>query len=86
MIYSKIIEQVAQAIYHNDGGMTDEEYEISCGKSRLLWWTSAPWDTDPNELCEHERDEYRIMAEAAIKAFLDSPEYELEIIRHIMET
>lgn len=61
-------ERIAEALYHNDGGMSDEEYIKVTGKARRLWKTDAPWDTDPNELCEWERDEYRQMADAAIAA------------------
>lgn len=65
-----LVEAVAQAIYHHEGGMTDEDYLAATGKARLLWETDAPWDSNPEELCEHERDEYRIMAEAAIRAMM----------------
>ena len=84
--YLELIDKVAQAIYHNEGGFTDEDFVASFGKLRKLWKTDAPWDTNPNELCEHERDDYRIMARAAIKAFLDSGNCDFEIIRHIMDS
>ena len=32
MTRSKVIESVAQAIYHSGGGLTDEDYEASFGK------------------------------------------------------
>jgi len=62
------VERVAEAIYHTSGGMTDEDYEAVMCKRRRVWKTDAPWDTNPDELAEHERDEYRTMAKAAIAA------------------
>ena len=63
-----LVERVAEAIYHVDGGMSDEDYLAATGQRRKLWKTDAPWD--PDELEEHERDEYRMMAMAAIRAIL----------------
>lgn len=64
-----IVERVAEAIYRNAAGMSDEEYEIITGRPRRVWKTDKPWDSDPqHELCEHERDDYREMARAAIAA------------------
>jgi len=66
-----LIDQVAQIIYHNEGGMDDSEWHEATGKYRKIWKTQEPWDTNPNELCEHERDEYRMQA--------------LEVLRFLME-
>jgi hypothetical protein len=72
MIWTKtadMIDAMAEAIYRHDGGMTDEEYVAVQGKPRRAWKTDAAWDTNPDELTEWERDEYRIMATAAFVAF-----------------
>lgn len=65
-----LVERVAEAIYHVDGGMSDEEYFDATGQKRKLWKTDAPWDSNPDELAEHQRDDYRTMAMAAIRAIL----------------
>jgi hypothetical protein len=66
-----LVERVAKAIYHRDAGLTDEDYYYAMGESRRAWSDDKPWDSDPeNTLCEHERDEYRAMAKAAIEALL----------------
>lgn len=68
LAHMALTEKVAEAIFHHDGGMTDEDYLLVHGKSRRLWKTEEAWDTQPEvELCEHERDEYRLMARAAMK-------------------
>jgi hypothetical protein len=69
---AEIIEAVAEAIYRHSGGLTDDECQVALGHPRKLWKTDAPWDSNPEELCEWERDEYRMMAEAAIDALLSS--------------
>jgi hypothetical protein len=56
------IEFVAEAIYR---GLYPKENEHAIGRTRD-WKTDAPWDTNPEELCEHERDEYRVAARKAI--------------------
>lgn len=65
-----LVERVAEAIYRHSGGITDEEHLAIFGVPRKAWKTDAPWDTNPNELAEHERDEYRMQARAAIQAVL----------------
>jgi hypothetical protein len=71
MPVNPLVELVAEAIYRNSGGLTDSEYLDAMGEARREWKTDKPWDSDPeNELCEHERDEYRLMAKAAIKAVI----------------
>ena len=42
----KIIEKIAEIIYRHDNGMTDKEYEAEYFKSRRVWKTDAPLDTD----------------------------------------
>lgn len=69
----EFVDRVAQAIFHNGYGLSDEEHEIATGVKRKLWETAAPWDTNPDELAEHERDDYRIMAQAAIEACAIKP-------------
>lgn len=64
-----LIDRVAEALYRNDGGMNDAEFRSVFGKERRLWKTDAPWDSQADvELCEHERDDWRAMAEAALDA------------------
>lgn len=62
-----IVDKVAEAIYRHDGGVDDEEFLFVNGKPRRVWKTDKPWDPE-HELCEHERDDYRAMARAAIQA------------------
>ncbi|MGW8180807.1 MAG: hypothetical protein ACWGQW_18905 [bacterium] len=69
---SQLLEKVAQAIYHNNGGMDDEDYLQCFGVPRRLW---SDWANDhEGTLCEWERDEYRVMAKAAIEAIEESYE------------
>jgi hypothetical protein len=64
----ELIEQVAQIIYKTQGGASnEEEFEMMTGYKLRLWKTDAPWDTNPNELCEWERDDFRWQAEAVLK-------------------
>lgn len=63
----QLIDRVAETIYRHDNGMTDEEHESFQGKPRRAWKTDAPWDSNPNELTEWERDEYRMQAEAVLR-------------------
>jgi len=65
----KLIELVAKAIYERGTG-TPEEFKAITGYEKRLWKTDAPWDTNPAELAEHERDDYRRMARAALSALL----------------
>jgi hypothetical protein len=59
------VEAVAEAIYRN-AACDPEEFERLMGEPMKEWKTNAPWDTNPNELTEHARDDYRRMARAAI--------------------
>jgi hypothetical protein len=64
-----VIDEIAQAIYHHSGGMTDNDYFHATGQYRRVWNSGGAWDNDPeHELCEHERDDYRVMAKAAFMA------------------
>lgn len=58
---------MAETIYKHEAGMTDEQYLDYQGFPRRAWRTGALWDTNPNELCEWERDEYRVQAEAIVR-------------------
>lgn len=69
MTMTDVIERVAEAIYRN-AVCEQEEYERVVGAPMKTWKTDGPWDTSPNELTEHERDDYRRMARAAIAAIL----------------
>jgi hypothetical protein len=62
----ELIEQVAEIIYRHKGGVAPDEYEAVIGEKQKEWKTDAPWDTNPDELCEHERDEYRTQARAVL--------------------
>lgn len=62
----ELVERVAEEIYRYQV-CEPEEYEEFTGKPMRVWRTDAPWDTNPNELREHERDDYRRMAMAAMK-------------------
>lgn len=66
----EMVERGAEAIHRHEGGLgDDEDWKATYGdKPRRLWKTDAPWDTNPNELCEWERDDYRAQARAAIQA------------------
>jgi hypothetical protein len=51
-----LIEQVAEAIYRSEGGMTDEDHKEILGEPRRVWAVLAEW----------ERDGYRAQAKAAM--------------------
>ena len=70
-IKTDLIEKVAEAIYYTEGGVTEEEFKIIFEQSRKLWKTDAPWDSNPNELHEHQRDEYRLQAKTAIDIIIN---------------
>jgi hypothetical protein len=60
-----LVEKVAETIYRYRA-CHPEEYEQVMGQPMKLWKTDAPWDTNPNELAEHERDDYRRQARAVL--------------------
>jgi hypothetical protein len=64
----QVIERMAMAIFQNEGGLgDDEDWKAMYGdKPRKLWMTDAPWDTNPAELTEWQRDDYRAQARAAL--------------------
>lgn len=57
---------IAETIYRHQGGVYPDEFETICGKKQRHWETDAPWDSRDDELCEHERDEYRVQADAVL--------------------
>ena len=61
-----LIEEIAEIIYRHQGGVTPDEFEAVIGKPQRHWKTDAPWDTRDDELQEHEREEYRLQAQAVI--------------------
>ena len=65
-----LVERVAEAIFLARYTCVAplEDYERIVGTKPKVWKTNAPWDTNPDELAEHERDDYRWMAKAAIEA------------------
>jgi len=65
-----LLDRVAEAIYHAHCGLNCDGYRAAHGAPCKRWRTDAPWDSNPDELCEHERDDYRAEAQAAIDAFL----------------
>jgi hypothetical protein len=67
VVNKELVEQIAEVIFQHAGGMYPHEYENIMGEKKKLWKTDAPWDTNPNELAEHERDEYRVQAQAVLK-------------------
>ena len=80
MVEAVLVEVVAEAIFKADGGVeSDEEYEKIYGYKRKLWKTDAPWNTNPDELHEHQRDDYRVMAKAAVRVIFDIDHLELKI-------
>jgi hypothetical protein len=63
-----LIEQIAEIIYLHNGGIYPDEYLEIYGCAQRLWKTDKPWDSQPLiELCEHERDDYRVQAQAVVK-------------------
>ena len=66
-----LIDRIAETIYRNSGGMTDDEYLQENGHPRREWQTDAPWDSNPDELCEWERDDYRMQAKAVMQLLQD---------------
>ena len=70
LIDTDLVEHVAEAIFRNSV-CDDEQYENIVGEPMKLWKTDAPWDTNPLELAEHERDDYRRMARSALIAIFE---------------
>ena len=62
--------RVAEAIYRHYVCMPSEYKEV-VGMPMKAWRNTAPWDCSPTELTEHERDDYRRMARAAIGIMAD---------------
>ena len=65
-----LIEKVAEAIYHTEGGVTEEEFKIILGHGRRSWKTNASWDKNNDELREHERCEYRLQAKTVVELII----------------
>ena len=68
----EFVDLVAKTIFLHEGGLDPKQWETFTGKAKKAWKTEAPWDTDPNELCEHERDEYRTQALMVIEVVKDT--------------
>lgn len=62
-----LVEEIAEIIYRHRGGIAPDEHEAVAGKPQKAWKTDAAWDTNPDELCEWERDEYRAQARAVLR-------------------
>ena len=62
----ELIEKVAKAIYKNSF-CDPEEYK------EVVGIPMRAWQTNPDELTEHERDDYRRMAVAAVAAVVGMP-------------
>jgi len=64
-----IVERMAELIHRHEGGMGDDEdwRAIMGDQPRKLWKTDAPWDSNPAELTEWQRDDYRSQARAAFE-------------------
>ena len=77
----ELIEKVAKAIYNYEGGLDPDEWEVATGCERKDWKTDAPWDTNPDELCEWQRDEYRTQARAVLKVLNEA----LKVSRYCQE-
>jgi len=60
-----IVDKVAEAIYRSGA----EDRADQNVPERAWRIPEAPWDLRDDELCEWERDDYRIMARAAILAY-----------------
>ena len=58
MVSKTLLEHlVAKAIYHAEGGLTDEDFETILGEPRRTW----------DKLAEWERDGYLAQAKAAME-------------------
>lgn len=62
----ELIESVAKAIYDSETVGYERVMEEKCRVWKLT--PEVPWDSDDREIAEWERDDYRIMAKAAILA------------------
>lgn len=60
-----LIDEVAYTIYRNVA-CSPETYEEITGEKLKLWKTDAPWDRNPDELTEWQRDDYRRAARAVL--------------------
>jgi hypothetical protein len=62
-----LLEEIAKIIYDYEGGWYPEEYEACVGSPKPLW---GKWENEayvPNQLTEHERDDYRLQASKVIE-------------------
>jgi len=66
----EMVERAAEAIHRHEGGLGDDaDWKAMHGDTpRKLWKTDAPWDSNPAELTEWQRDDYRAQALAALLA------------------
>lgn len=73
MTRDKLIEEMAEELYKFEGGIDPEEYLVVFGREKRRWRIEGvPWDLVPEEeLCEHERDEYRTQARVLLE-FLEA--------------
>lgn len=79
MDYTELIEKIARTIYYHDGGMTPDEYKKVTGEYRSNWAIHYDFQKENGELAQHERDDYRIVAEAVINRLMSLGVVEIAI-------
>lgn len=67
-----LVEELAIQIYYYTGNYHEQDEEIH-GKKRRGWMGPDPFSSSSGYLCEWERDEYRLMARAAIDRLVNDP-------------
>lgn len=64
-MHKDLVEKVAKVLHDADyEGLSDDEYEQTYGVQKKKWRVNedAPFDIDPSELAEHQREGYRYAA------------------------
>jgi hypothetical protein len=63
----KLIEELAQIIFHSNAGLTDEDYLAMFGEERKGWGKPELDKYCSDCLQEHERDDFRYQAEKVVQ-------------------
>jgi hypothetical protein len=69
-----LIDTVAEVLYHNEAGLTDERYEKLMGKKRKQFYQPLMVSVPPEHqywLQDHERYGYRWQAQAVLQLLVN---------------
>lgn len=83
--YKKLVDMVAETLYRNEGGLDDETYEGFFKQKRKEWRIPGePWDTNPEELDQHVREEYLWQAQTVLECLAKNEVLSLEWKEYIL--